>query len=514
MPPGAFISYCLGDKDELELTAKDYVQPHETDHTSQDMEFENSLCVQSFFRTNDKRNNTRKYNLEDTTINPCKKKSKLDDNHYDNEDDFLVNTVDNNNETRQGKQTVPGCTKTTTDSPHGLIKTNETPRAAAANSTTPEIRASGSVASLKRAPMMPLAESLDLQAKNNLSAKELAFVNYYKVPVDHVVTPTIPMEGFSSEYIKRQLNNRPQKYCIMMHYQGAIHLFHSAFMVDDFVFACESRTGIDGDTYTQFHISQFTEPMTSLQKWDIFKSTDDNNVFPSAVKLVEFKSPQDLLSFSEDNKLLDVPLEVAKKVPRPSAIMLVTGEVFYSMVALYGKSSYTPGEDQGYYFSIKEVLNYIRFATMTDNRIARFNPLVYFILAVHQHLNPAIPELTRVMMESHDSKLVATNYNQLRDRFAQYNTKLINDQKNQKSIDARNMSCTKQWEINPRLDKNPGSDRHKSVSDAESSQPQFPLRDGPLEEELTDSANLDALALVCIREQVRDGKCGPKRDLL
>ena len=142
--------------------------------------------------------------------------------------------------TRRGRESkfVPGCTKTTTDTPHasnpckisGLIKTNETPIAVAATSTTPEKRASGPAASLKRAPTLPLAESLERQDAMNLSAKELAFVNYYKASVDHVITPKIPKEGFSSGDIMRYLNNRSQKYCIMVHYQEAIHLFHSVFM--------------------------------------------------------------------------------------------------------------------------------------------------------------------------------------------------------------------------------------------------------------------------------------------
>ena len=42
------------------------------------------------------------------------------------------------------------------------------------------------------------------------------------------------------------------------------------------------------------------------------------------------------------------------------------------------------------------------------------------------------------------------------------------------------------------MDKNPMSGRHRSVSDAESSQPQFPLCDGPWEEVFSDSANLDS----------------------
>ena len=108
-------------------------------------------------------------------------------------------------------------------------------------------------------------------------------MNYYKVVVDHVVTPKIPKGGFSSEDIMRQLDNRSQKYCIMMYYQEAIHLFHSAFMVGELVFACKSRTGIDGDCYAQFHISEFTDPMICLEDWNIFMGIDENTVFPSAI---------------------------------------------------------------------------------------------------------------------------------------------------------------------------------------------------------------------------------------
>ena len=174
---------------------------------------------------------------------------------------------------------------------------------------------------------------------------------------------------------------------------------------------------------------------------------------------------------------MEIPVEVAKEVSRPPAIMIVTGEVFYAMVALHGDSSYRQGEDHGYHFSIKEVFNYIRFATLADNRRVRFNPLVYFILAVHQKLNPAIPKLARVMMESQASKGVAIKYHQLCDRFAQFNTKLVNDRKNQKVSDDRKKSR---------------SDCHRSVSEAESSQTQFPLYDDLCDEEFLDSANRDS----------------------
>ena len=141
MPPGAIYSYYSGDKDELELIDAVYVQPHETEHTSQYLLFEASLfeesliptaLEQSLIPTAYKMKNAREYNLEDIATHPCKKKSKLVDNHSDNGDDFPVNAEDNNNETSQKKQTVAGCSKTTTDTPHasnrcnffGIIKIN------------------------------------------------------------------------------------------------------------------------------------------------------------------------------------------------------------------------------------------------------------------------------------------------------------------------------------------------------------------------------------------------------
>ena len=213
---------------------------------------------------------------------------------------------------------------------------------AATNSTSPDIRASKSTARLKGAPRLPLAESLEREAAMNLSAKELAFVNYYKASVDHVITPKIPKEGFSSKEIMRQLENRSQKYCIMIYYQEAIHLFHSAFMVGELVFACKSRTGIDGDSYVQFHFSEFTNQMICLEDWDIFMGIDENKVFPSALELVKFKNRQDLLLFSEDNKLWEFPVEVAKKVSCPPAIMLVTGR--YSTPWLHYMATQATGQ--------------------------------------------------------------------------------------------------------------------------------------------------------------------------
>ena len=163
--------------------------------------------------------------------------------------------------------------------------------AGVANSTSRDTSAAKAAARLKVAPMLPLAESLERAAATNLSAKELVFVNYYKSAVDHVITPKILEEGLSSEEIMRHLNNRSQKYCIMAHYQEEIHLFHSAFTEGEMVFACQSRTGIDGDSYVQFHISEFTDPMICLDDWDMFMGTDENKVSPSALELVKCKNP-------------------------------------------------------------------------------------------------------------------------------------------------------------------------------------------------------------------------------
>ena len=61
--------------------------------------------------------------------------------------------------------------------------------AATATTTSTDTRATEPAAHSKRAPTLPLVESLALHAKKNLSAKELTFVNYYKAAVDHVITP-------------------------------------------------------------------------------------------------------------------------------------------------------------------------------------------------------------------------------------------------------------------------------------------------------------------------------------
>ena len=81
------------------------------------------------------------------------------------------------------------------------------------------------------------------------------------------------------------------------------------------------------------------------------------------------------------------------------------------------------------------------------------------------------------MMESQASTVVARTYHQLCDRFDQYNTKLINNQKNQKISDNRSKARP---------------DRCRSASEAEKFQTQFPFHNGPCDEEFSDSANLDS----------------------
>ena len=223
--------------------------------------------------------------------------------------------------------------------------------------------------------------------------------------------------------------------------------------------------------------SNFISGSSPSDEWEVFEGTQEDKVFPSTQQLVQFEHPEDLDLFSENNKLSEIPVEVAKGVPRPPSILLVTGEVFYGMVALHGDSSYQSGEDHGYYFSIREVLSYIRLATVANYSRSRFDTIVYFALAVHQELNPAIPKLARVMMESQASKEVAINYHQLRVRFSQYNNKLVHDRKNQKISDDR---------------KKARSDRHRSVRETDSPQTQFPLRDVLWDEEFLDSANRDS----------------------
>ena len=316
-------------------------------------------------------------------------------------------------------------------------------------------------------------------------------MNYYKEGVDNIVTPKIPEACFTKEEIMKHLGNQSQKYCIMTHYKNSIQLFHSAFMVKDLVFACWSRTGIDGDCYAQFHISEFTEPMIGLSEWEAFEGTDDDNVIPSTFDLVKIKKPQDLNSFA-GRRILNVPEAVAKSVSRPPAIMLVTGKVFYGMVALYCSTGNDQSEDRGYHCSIKDALSYIRFVAMSDAHRVRFDSLLYFILAVYQQLNPAYTELEKVKIDLHPSKEVSIDFQGLKLRFIKYTTNLINEQKKQKILDDRKKKVAAYEDMNQRLEASvestqPPTDISIPVGDTSSSQQQFPLLDSAWGEGLPES---------------------------
>ena len=353
--------------------------------------------------------------------------------------------------------------------------------AAAPTVATVPTTASATITTAKKDPPLSLADSLAQYAKTRLSPKQLKFMNYYKEGVDNIVTPKIPEACFTKEEIKKHLGNQSQKYCIMTHYKNSIQLFHSAFMVKDLLFACWSRTGIDGDCYAQFHISEFTEPMIGLSEWEAFEGTDDDNVIPSTFDLVKIKKPQDLNSFA-GRRILNVPEDVAKSVSRPPAIMLVTGKVFYGMVALYCSTGDDQSEDRGYHCSIKEALSYIRFVAMFDAHRVRFDSLLYFILAVYQQLNPAYTELEKVKIDLHPSKEVSIDFQGLKLRFIKYTTNLINEQKKQKILDDRKKKVAAYEDMNQRLEASvestqPPTDISIPVGDRSSSQQQFPLLD-------------------------------------
>ena len=108
------------------------------------------------------------------------------------------------------------------------------------------------------------------------------------------------MEGIAS-----LMNNRDQdqKYCVAIHFENAIYLLHSVYMVEGELFGCSARSDIL-PSFIRFHVTELTLATKGLVE---FCHEGDNTDFriPTVTELLRH---EDVESFAEYPPLLQVPL--------------------------------------------------------------------------------------------------------------------------------------------------------------------------------------------------------------
>ena len=157
------------------------------------------------------------------------------------------------------------------------------------------------------------------------------------------------------------------------------------------VYACTSKGGINGEQYVRFNHSEFCLPMTGLSNSAYFAGNADLVIqIPTTLDLL---AAEDMESFvTETPPLKEVHRQVASGTARPSSMILLSGELYYSLVSAFG----VPAEEYGFKCGVLEALEHIKSVANTEDRPERYNPFLYFLVASAQGLNPSKSDLVEV----------------------------------------------------------------------------------------------------------------------
>ena len=240
-------------------------------------------------------------------------------------------------------------------------------------------------------PSQPADEIEELK----LSDAERALLNFNGDVTPHLASP-VPesVEGIPPTQLQGWLATASQKYCIALYLNENIHLLHSAFMIGEEVYACTSKGGINGEQYVKFHYSEFCNPMKGLFDPAVFAGQADLvNKIPTTVDLLTATDPDSFLKGLPS--LEEVHLSVASLTARPSSMILLSGELYFSLVT----SFCIPAEEYGFRCGAVDAVHHIRNVAIAEDRPERYDPFLYFLVATTQGFNPSKSELVEVPTE-------------------------------------------------------------------------------------------------------------------
>mmetsp|Transcript_28717 Transcript_28717/g.30867 ORF Transcript_28717/g.30867 Transcript_28717/m.30867 type:complete len:445 (-) Transcript_28717:230-1564(-) len=228
-----------------------------------------------------------------------------------------------------------------------------------------------------------------------VSDAERALLNFHWDVTPQLASP-VPesVEGIPPTQLQGWLAVASQKYCIALHFDGNIHLLHSAFMIGEEVYACTAKGGIIGEQYVKFHYSEFCNPMKGLFDPAVFAGQADLvNKIPTTVDLLSATDPDSFLNGVPSLK--EVHRSVASLTARPSSMILLSGELYFTLVT----SFCMPAEEYGFKCGADHAVHHIRNVAIAEDRPERYDPFLYFLVATIQGFNPSKSELVEVPAE-------------------------------------------------------------------------------------------------------------------
>ena len=201
-----------------------------------------------------------------------------------------------------------------------------------------------------------------------LTVDELSLVNSLAVVPYHVVILSAPThQGFTEEHIRSFFDDPEQKYCVAIHFDEEIYLFHSVYIVVDEIFGCTARSGIS-DTYLWLVASEFTRPVDGLTNFSVFLAEGRHLI----------------CRISADPRS-------ATRRGHANGSPLPCYFVYWKSVSRFSYKGIRNQQRIQILLAPLDPLNYIHLAA--EDKDARYNPLIYFLIAAYQNLNPMMPDL-------------------------------------------------------------------------------------------------------------------------
>jgi len=151
-----------------------------------------------------------------------------------------------------------------------------------------------------------------LKENTSFTTDEIISLDYQELA--DTTQPTGNGVGFTRVDLTKFIGSTENKYCLMIPKDGWLQVFHSAFVSDEWVYASTSCSGVD-DCWMRIPVKSLLNPMKSLD----LNLWQEKGVPVARRKLPTFRGltnkSRSLPKFLDKNKLIEVPMDVAKTLP-------------------------------------------------------------------------------------------------------------------------------------------------------------------------------------------------------
>ena len=161
-------------------------------------------------------------------------------------------------------------------------------------------------------------------------------------------------------------------------------------MIGSEVYACTSKGGINGENYVKFKQEEFMSPMVGL--WDPVYFAGNADLARRIPTTMDLLAAADAPSFAMIPPLHELHVQVANRAARPPSIILLSGELYHSLVSVVC----VPGKNYGFKCGGFDALSHIKSVAKAEDCPERYDPLLYFLVATAQGLNPSKSGLVEV----------------------------------------------------------------------------------------------------------------------